>query len=142
MNHRETAYGLLRVTFGVIFLFYGVGKFIGGLANFVGGMNQHFSGKLPAAMVMPFAYAIPFCELISGVLILLGLFTRIGLTLSGVLLVGLTFGVVMLGDAPTVAHNLQFALINFILLWLVDLNRYSLDGVFARRAQAGFTPAK
>jgi thiosulfate dehydrogenase [quinone] large subunit len=130
------------VTFGVIFLFYGVGKFIGGLANFVGGMNQHFSGKLPAAMVMPFAYAIPFCEVISGVLILLGLFTRVGLTLSGLLLVGLTFGVVMLGDAPTVAHNLQFALINFILLWLVDLNRYSLDGVFARRAQAGFTPAK
>src|ERR1051325_2161803 len=77
MKHRETAYGLLRVTLGVIFLFYGVGKFIGGLANFVGGMNQHFSGKLPAAMVMPFAYAIPFCEVISGLLILLGLFTRV-----------------------------------------------------------------
>ncbi|HEY6245801.1 MAG TPA: MauE/DoxX family redox-associated membrane protein [Pyrinomonadaceae bacterium] len=134
MKHRETAYGLLRVTLGVIFLFYGVGKFIGGLANFVGGMNQHFSGKLPAAMVMPFAYAIPFCEVISGLLILLGLFTRVGLTLSGLLLVGLTFGVVTLGDAQTVAHNLQYALINFILLWLVDLNRYSLDWVFARRA--------
>jgi thiosulfate dehydrogenase [quinone] large subunit len=142
MNHRETAYGLLRVTLGVIFFFYGVGKLIGGLANFVGGMNQRFSGKLPAAMVMPFAYAIPFCELISGVLILLGLFTRVGLTLSGLLLVGLTFGVVMLGDAPTVAHNLQYALINFILLWLVDLNRYSLDGVLARRVPAGFTPTK
>jgi len=142
MNNRETAYGLLRVTLGVIFLFYGVGKFMGGLANFVGGMNQRFSGKLPAAMVMPFAYAIPFCELISGVLILLGLFTRIGLTISGLLLVGLTFGVVMLGDAPTVAHNLQYALINFILLWLVDLNRYSLDAVFARRAPAAFTPTK
>jgi thiosulfate dehydrogenase (quinone) large subunit len=142
MNHRETAYGLLRVTLGVIFFFYGVGKLIGGLANFVGGMNQRFSGKLPAAMVMPFAYAIPFCELISGVLILLGLFTKVGLTLSGLLLVGLTFGVVMLGDAPTVAHNLQYALINFILLWLVDLNRYSLDGVLARRVPAGFTPTK
>ena len=43
--------GLLRVTMGVIFLFYGVGKFRGGLTNFVGGMNQHFAGKLPAAMV-------------------------------------------------------------------------------------------
>ena len=53
MNHRETAYGLLRATMGVIFLFYGVGKFIAGLTNFVGGMNQRFAGKLPAAMVMP-----------------------------------------------------------------------------------------
>jgi hypothetical protein len=48
----------------------------------------------------------------------------------------------MLGDAPTVAHNLQYAMVNFVLLWLVDLNRYSLDGLFNRRPVAGFTPMK
>jgi len=127
---------------GVIFLFYGVGKFIAGLTNFVGGMNQHFAGKLPAAMVMPFAYVLPFGEVTSGLLILLGLFTRVGLTISGLLLIGLTFGTVMLGDAPTVAHNLQYAMVNFVLLWLVDLNRYSLDAVFNRRPAAGFAPMK
>src|SRR5207245_3714866 len=79
MNHREAAYALLRVTFGEIFLFYGIGKFIGGLGNFVGGMNQHFAGKLPAAMVMPFAYVLPFGEVTAGTLILLGLFTTVGL---------------------------------------------------------------
>ena len=105
MNNRETAYALTRITYGVIFLFYGIGKFRGGISNFVGGMNQQFSGKLPAAMVMPFAYFIPFAEAISGALILLGLFTRVGLTLSGLLLIGLTFGVVMLGQAPTVAQT-------------------------------------
>src|SRR5436305_6712857 len=139
MNHRETAYGLLRVTMGVIFLFYGVGKFIGGLTNVVGGMNQHFAGKLPAAMVIPFAYVLPFGEVISGLLIVLGLFTRVGLLVSGLLLIGLTFGTVMLGDAPTVAHNLQYALVNFVLLWLVDLNRYSIDGLMRRKPPAGFT---
>jgi thiosulfate dehydrogenase [quinone] large subunit len=97
MNNREVAYALTRITYGVIFLFYGIGKFMGGLSNFVGGMNQQFSGKLPAAMVMPFAYFIPFAETSSGALILFGLFTRVGLTLSGLLLIGLTFGVVMLG---------------------------------------------
>ncbi len=142
MNHRETAYGLLRVTMGVIFLFYGIGKFIGGLTNFVGGMNQRFAGKLPGAMVMPFAYVLPFGEVTAGLLILLGLFTRIGLVISGLLLIGLTFGTVMLGDAPTVAHNLQYALVNFVLLWLVDLNRYSLDAVFGWRPTAGSTPTK
>lgn len=139
MNHRETAYVLLRITFGVIFLFYGIGKFMGGIGNFVGGMNQHFAGKLPAFMVMPFAYALPFGEVIAGGLIVFGLFTRAGLTLSGLLLVGLTFGTVMLGEAPTVAHNLQYALVNFVLLWLVDLNRYSLDSLFRRKTAAGFT---
>src|SRR5438046_5792682 len=116
MNHREVAYALLRVTLGLVLLFFGIGKFMAGISNFVGGMNQHFSGKLPAVMVMPFAYAIPFCEVAAGGLIVLGLFTRIGLTISGLLLIGLTFGVVLLGDAPTVAHNLQYALINFLLL--------------------------
>ena len=139
MNHRETAYGLLRVTMGVIFLFYGIGKFMAGLTAFVGGMNQRFAGNLPAAMVMPFAYVLPFGESISGLLIVLGLFTRMGLLISGLLLIGLTFGTVMLGDPPTVAHNLQYALVNFALLWLVYLNRYSVDGLLNRRAVAGFT---
>ena len=138
MNNRNIAYALTRITYGVIFLFYGIGKIRGGVSNFVGGMNQEFSGKLPAAMVMPFAYFIPFAETISGALILLGLFTRIGLTLSGLLLMGLTFGVVILGQAPTVAHNLQYVLLNFLLLWLVDLNRYSVDGLLARKPAAGF----
>ena len=133
MNYRAIAYTLMRVAYGVIFLFYGIGKFRGGLGSFVGGMNQQFSGKLPAIMVMPFAYFIPFAETISGVLILLGLFTRAGLTLSGLLLIGLTFGVVILAQAPIVAHNLQYVLINFVLLWLVDLNRWSIDGLIGRQ---------
>jgi len=133
MNYRAIAYTLMRVAYGVIFLFYGIGKFRGGLGSFVGGMNQQFSGKLPAIMVMPFAYFIPFAETISGVLILLGLFTRAGLTLSGLLLIGLTFGLVILGQAPIVAHNLQYVLINFVLLWLVDLNRWSIDGLIGRQ---------
>jgi thiosulfate dehydrogenase [quinone] large subunit len=139
MNYREVAYALLRVLFGVVFVTTGTAKFIGGIGNFVGTMNQSFSGKLPAAMVMPFAYTIPFCEVTGGALILLGLFTRLGLTITGLLLIGLTFGVVVLGDPPTVAHNLQYALINFVLLWFVDLNRFSIDGLLGRKPAAGST---
>ena len=139
MNHREIAYALLRATMGVIFLFYGINKFISGIAAFVGNMNQQFSGKLPAFMVMPFAYAIPFAEVIGGLLILLGLFTRVGLIITGLLVIGLTFGMVILGQAPTVAHNLQYALVNFVLLWLSDLNGYSLDRLIHRKSPAGFT---
>ena len=139
MTNRESAYALTRGTYGVIFLFYGIGKFMGGLSNFVGGMNQQFSGKLPAFMVMPFAYAIPFCETISGVLIVLGLFTRLGLTLSGLLLIGLTFGVVMLGHPDVVAHNLIYVLVNFVLLWFADLNSFSADQLIGRKPAAAFT---
>src|SRR2546423_171649 len=139
MNNRTLAYALTRIAYGVIFLFYGIGKFRGGLSSFVGGMNQEFSGKLPAAMVMPFAYFIPFAETISGALILLGLFTRAGLTLSGVLLIGLTFGLVILGQAPIVAHNLQYLLLNFVLLWFVDSDSFSMDALLWKKSAAGFT---
>jgi thiosulfate dehydrogenase [quinone] large subunit len=128
-RHREVAYALLRLTLGIVFLFAGIGKFMGGLGNFVGGMNQHFSGKLPAVMVMPFAYGLPFGEVTVGALIVIGLFTRFGLTISGLLLLGLTFGTVMLGDFPTVAHNVQYGLVNFILLWASEYNFYSVDRV-------------
>jgi thiosulfate dehydrogenase [quinone] large subunit len=139
MNSRDIGYALMRITYGMIFLFYGIGKFIGGLASFVGGMNQQFAGKLPAYMVMPFAYLLPFGELISGALILLGLFTRAGLIISGLLLIGLTFGLLMLGHADGVAHNLIYVLTNFGLLWFCDLNRLSLDRLFEPRQTAGFT---
>ncbi|HYG79971.1 MAG TPA: DoxX family protein [Pyrinomonadaceae bacterium] len=126
-NHREIAYALLRVTLGVIFLFYGIGKFMGGIGGFATGMEQRFAGKLPSALVLPFAYALPFMEVTFGALIVLGLFNSIALVLSGLLLLALTFGTVMLGEAPTVAHNLQYALVNFVLLWLADYNGYSID---------------
>jgi thiosulfate dehydrogenase [quinone] large subunit len=90
-------------------------------------------------MVLSFAYLLPFGEVLAGLLILFGLFTRIGLIVSGLLLIGLTFGTVVLGDPPTVANNLLYALVNFTLLWFVDMNRYSLDSLFRRRTTAGFT---
>ena len=126
-NHREAAYALLRVTLGVVFLFSGVGKFMGGIGNFVGGMEKQFAGKLPSALVLPFAYALPFMEVLFGALIVLGLFTSAALVLSGLLLLALTFGTVMLSDFPTVAHNTQYALVNFVLLYFADYNGYSLD---------------
>jgi thiosulfate dehydrogenase [quinone] large subunit len=126
-TQREIGYALLRLTFGVVFLFSGIGKFRGGIGNFAGNMLQQFSGKLPAVLVQPFAYMLPFAETILGALIVLGLFTTVALSLSGLLLVALTFGTVMLGEFQIVAHNVQYGLVNFVLLWAFAYNRYSLD---------------
>jgi thiosulfate dehydrogenase [quinone] large subunit len=126
-DHREAAYALLRVTLGVVFLFNGVGKFMGGVGNFVGKMQQQFEGKLPSALVTPFSYALPFMEVLFGALIVLGLFGAAVLVLSGLLLLALTFGTVMQNDFPTAAHNTQYALVNFVLLFFADYNGYSVD---------------
>ena len=132
-NHREAAYALLRVTLGVVFFFNGVGKFMGGVGNFAAGMEKQFAGKLPSALVLAFAYALPFMEVLFGALIGLGLFSAVALVLSGLLLLALTFGTVMQNDFPTVAHNTQYALVNFVLLWLADYNGFSVDRLRSRK---------
>ncbi len=132
-DHRDLAHGLLRVTVGVMFLFYGIGKFRGGVGAFAKGMVKSFEGKLPSALVTPFAYALPFAEVIIGVLVILGLFTTAALVLAGLLMTALTFGTVVMPDPPTVAHNVLIALAIFALLYTVDHNFWSIDAMRRRR---------
>ena len=131
VNH-ECAYALLRSTVGIVFLFFGVTKFMGGIGNFVAGLEQKFAGKLPMFLVVPFAYAIPFIELTVGLLLVSGLFNVFGLVRAGLLMMGLTFGMIIQGEAATVGHNLLYSLIIFVLLWFADHNGYSLDRLLFR----------
>ena len=39
----------------------------------------------------------------------------------------------------TVAHNVQYALVDLVLLWFVDLKRYSLDSLFRRKTELRLT---
>jgi thiosulfate dehydrogenase (quinone) large subunit len=132
-NYREAAYALLRLTVGVVFLFSGITKLMGGLGNFASHMEQQFVGKLPSILVIPFAFALPFAEVVIGALLILGLFNLFALMLAGLLMVALTFGTVMEGDFPTVAHNVMYALVVFVLIWLSEYNRYSFDRLLLKR---------
>ncbi len=127
MHHREIAYALLRVTVGIMFLFFGVGKLLGGVGGFTGGMLERFADSfLPSSLVELFAYALPFAEVAIGALLVLGLFNVATLTFAGLLMLALTFGAVVLADPPTVAQNVTFALVIFVLLWSAEHNAYSL----------------
>jgi hypothetical protein len=51
------------------------------------------------------------------------------------------FGVAILGQTPIVAHHLQFMVINFVLLWFVNLNRYSVETICEHKASSLSTEA-
>jgi thiosulfate dehydrogenase [quinone] large subunit len=121
------------VTLGVVFLFSGFGKFMAGIGNFAGQQTEQFAGKLPSVLVAGFFYVLPFVEVAVGALLVLGLFNVFALIMSGLLLTALTFGTVMKGDFPTVAHNVSYALVNSALLWLANYNGYSLDRLLGGR---------
>ncbi len=125
--HRECAYALLRSTLGIVFLVAGVGKFMMGIGTFVSGLQEEFAGKLPSALVAPFGYALPFLEVAIGLMLVAGLFNYFGSVLAGLLMIVLTFGMLIKGDAATVAHNLSYSVIIFLLIWFANYNGYSLD---------------
>src|ERR1044072_2918651 len=73
-GNREIGYALLRLTVGIVFLFSGMTKLMAGLSNFTSHLQQQFAGKLPSILVTPFAFALPFAEVMIGALLVLGLF--------------------------------------------------------------------
>lgn len=117
-----------RLAFGVLFFCAGLGKFQMGYSGVVEGLAGGFRETwLPMALVWPYAYALPFVELAIGVLLLVGLFTRPALIVTGLLLVSLTFGMAIKGEHDVVAHNLFYAVLSQTALLLSEWNRFSLD---------------
>jgi thiosulfate dehydrogenase [quinone] large subunit len=133
VGYRECAYALLRASLGVVFLVGGLSKIAGGVGNFEAGLEQQFNGKLPVLLLKPFGYALPFAEVIVGTLLILGLFIVPALVLCGLELLALIFGTTLAGEHPVSAHNVQYALVSFFLLWFAGYNGYSIDRLIRRR---------
>ncbi len=129
-DHQFTAYLLLRVSFGLMLFTYGFSKFLGGIENFAAGLQERFAEQLPSLVVTPFAYALPFAELIIGFFIIFGLRTYYSLVLAATLMIILTFGAVMEPSPDTVANNMLFAFIAFVLIWKLDADEWSVDRKF------------
>lgn len=119
---------VLRLGFGVLFLFLGLGKFLAGYGAWVERSAAAFEGTwLPAVLSGAFLHVLPFLEVALGTLLLLGLFARVALVVAGFLLVALTFGVILRGDAGDAIRN-----VILIGAWAVGMavhgfDRWSLD---------------
>jgi len=71
----------IRATVGVIFIVQGSGKFGPGFVNMLGNLG------LPAEMQIPIALA----EVISGILLIIGILTRISASLIAIIMLGAIF---------------------------------------------------
>lgn len=133
MKHKQVAYVLLRITIGVVFLFYGIGKFTMGRAVLVNALVQQFAKTpLPPGLVRVFGNVLPFAEVMLGFCVLFGVFTTIALALMAILLIGLTFGMVLVPDPPVIAHNLIYCVIVFLLLHFAEYNTFSLERLWKK----------
>lgn len=130
------AFVLARLAIGLSMFGHGIIR-IPKLTAFSEGMVEQFAGSpLPQFLVLPFSYVLPFLELTTGLLLLLGWRTREGLLLGAAVMLALIFGTGMIENWGSLPSQLIHAAYFAVLLVFVDrYNGYSVDTGFSRRAE-------
>jgi len=99
------------------------------LNEFSDGMVKQFSKSvLPEGFVSAFGHALPFLEFITGLLILLGLFTRFGIVLGAAIILALIFGSSIIEQWNAVFTQLVYGAYLAVLFYFADYNGVSVDG--------------
>jgi thiosulfate dehydrogenase [quinone] large subunit len=129
LTHKQTAYALLRIALGVNFFMHGSIRLYSGLGAFASSTAEHLAkSPLPHGFVLGFGYAIPFIEVLLGLGLILGLFTRLALTLGAVFIMALTVGVTSNQQWDVAGQQLVYSVVFFLLLFFHENNAFALDG--------------
>jgi thiosulfate dehydrogenase (quinone) large subunit len=113
---RACAVALARWVIGVVLLFAGIAK-LPNVGGFVTQMTSMFEKTwLPKALLVPYAYALPFAEVALGAFLLLGIARNAVLFVAGLLFITLTFGQLLLGQ-PIVFQNMMYTVVTAAILF-------------------------
>ncbi|GKU77333.1 DoxX family protein [Paenibacillus sp. L3-i20] len=131
MNKGTVATTMMRVVLGIIFLAHGISKLQMGLGNVEGWFS---SLGIPGFL----AYAVAVLELVGGVMLIAGLFTRYVSLLLAVMLIGAIFttklSAGLLGSSEMAGYELDLALmVMAIYLMVAEASPLSVDHVIAKK---------
>jgi thiosulfate dehydrogenase (quinone) large subunit len=125
---RNLAYLFLRVFLGINISVHGASRIYSGVAGFaIELVSQFAKTPLPRQMVYSFGVSLPFGEAVIGVLIFLGLWSRLAYCAGFVLMIALTFGSTLRQDWTAAGWQLLYAFAYAALLAFREHNRYSVD---------------
>ncbi len=134
-DNKAIAYATLRLAMGINIFGHGFFRILSGVGAFASGMAESMvKGPLPHALSLSYGYCIPWIELLLGTLLLLGLFTRFALTAAALFIVILTFGTASVQNWQGAGGQLLYSFVFFFLLWHVEANTLSVDGILSRRS--------
>jgi thiosulfate dehydrogenase (quinone) large subunit len=129
---RDLAYTFFRVFLGINIAVHGASRIYSGVAAFATEQVTQFTKTpLPSHMVYLFCVSLPFAEALIGVLIIVGLWSRIAYCVGFLLMINLTFGSTLRQDWTAAGWQLLYAFAYASLLAFREHNLYSVDG--ARR---------
>ena len=126
LTNKELAFLMVRVGIGTNLFFHGLVR-IPKLTGFVQGMESQFAETLlPGFMVTPMAYAIPFVELILGIMLLLGVKTRAALVGAAVQMLVLIVGCCFLESWGPINSQMFLLALSALLVANLHLNRFAI----------------
>ncbi|KKK37471.1 oxidoreductase [Mesobacillus campisalis] len=133
----EASVLMLRVVLGIIFFVHGLVKFQGGIENTAGWFA---SIGIPGFL----AYAVAFIEMVGGIALILGLFSRVVSGLLAVIMAGAILTVKLsaglLGDGVSAGYELDLALLAMAVFIAVNGSKlYALDQVVFKKQEQGNT---
>ena len=132
MKKESAAYLLARLPIGMSMLGHGIVR-IPKLDKFSGYLVEQFDKSfLPASLVQSFGYVLPWVELLIGILLILGLFTRFACVLGVFTIVGLIFGSTMIEEWDHVSSQMVYGVYFALLYHFADHNYYSVDKLLKR----------
>lgn len=127
------AYTLLRIVVGVNYFNHGFTR-MGNIPGFIDSMVQTMQGSwIPEALVRINAALVPPVELVVGLLITIGLFTRNALIACFILMIVLMYGVTIIQNWDTAGSQLIYNITLFILLAGLGFNTVSIDHWLRRK---------
>jgi thiosulfate dehydrogenase (quinone) large subunit len=124
----SVAYAILRLTLGVNIGFRGIVRIAHGPAAFAQGIVKQMEATiLPASLVYAFAATLVWVESAVGLLLILGLQTRLALIVGGLMMTLLMFGTMQIENFQNAWLQLTYALVFFVVLACRSWNLISLD---------------
>jgi thiosulfate dehydrogenase (quinone) large subunit len=128
----STSYLLIRLAIGMSAFGHGVVRLFK-LSGFSRGMVATFQKSyIPEALVVPFSYILPFAELIVGLLLLIGLFTREAAIAGAVLMILLIFGSTSIENWDAIPTQLIHIAFLVVVLQFLPSNSYAVDKILRK----------
>ena len=139
----SVAYAIFRLTFGINIAVRGFMRIANGTDNFANGLAGQFENTiLPAFSIQLFGNVVPWVESVLGIMIILGLGTRIALILGGLMMTSLTFGTMLLQNFELAWLQLNYTFAFFALLAFRAWNLISLDAMRGNVPSAAATDTR
>jgi len=130
---RAVAYLLVRLTVGASLFGHGLVR-LPKLGTFHAQMMGEFKASiLPAFLVSPCVYTLPFVELAAGVLLLAGALTRVTAVVGGLVMIVLVFGATTIEHFNVVGEQILHAILLAAVVAFRSHNVYSVDRLLTGR---------